>query len=175
MPFFTPTAPPLSPITRAALWILLSGICSVMMNVLIRIAAQDMHPFEVAFFRCLFGLVFVLPLILKSGAAPLRPRRMGFYSLRAAIGLVSMATWFYGITVVPLATATAVAFTGARFATLAAVFILHEEVRFRRWSAVVLGFVGVLVIMRPGNERVDANLLILLLSAATGAMNNITV
>src|SRR5712671_2973096 len=172
---FTLTAPTLSPITRAALWILLSGICSVMMNVLIRVAAQEMHPFEVAFFRCLFGLLFVLPWIVRGGAAQLRPRRMGFYLLRAAIGLVSMATWFYGITVVPLATATAVSFTGPLFATLAAVLILHEVVRFRRWSAVVLGFVGVLVIMRPGTERLDANLLILLLSAATAAMNNITV
>ena len=177
MPPITLTALQLSPITRAALWILLSGICSVMMNVLIRVAAQEMHPFEVAFFRCLFGLVCVLPWIVKGGAvaAQLRPRRMGFYLLRAAIGLISMATWFYGITVVPLATATAVAFTGPLFATLAAVLVLHEVVRFRRWSAVVLGFVGVLVIMRPGNERLDANLLILLLSAATGAMNNITV
>src|SRR5205085_6323995 len=142
-----------------ALWILLSGICAVMMNVLIRVAAQAMHPLEVAFFRCLFGLVLVLPWIVRGGPGLLRSRNAGFYLLRAAVGLVSMATWFYGITVVPLATATAVAFTGPLFATLAAVLILHEVVRFRRWSAVVLGFVGVLVIMRPGTERLDANLL----------------
>jgi len=86
-----------------------------------------------------------------------------------------MVTWFYGITVVPLATATAVNFTAPLFATIAAVFVLHEDVRLRRWSAVVIGFVGVLVIMRPGSERLDANLLILLLSAASAAMNNITV
>jgi drug/metabolite transporter (DMT)-like permease len=86
-----------------------------------------------------------------------------------------MVTWFYGITVVPLATATAVNFTAPLFATIAAVFVLHEDVRLRRWSAVVIGFVGVLVIMRPGAERLDANLLILLLSAASAAMNNITV
>src|SRR5437762_14235426 len=167
MPPITLTAPQLSPITRAALWILLSGICSVMMNVLIRIAAQEMHPFEVAFFRCLFGLVFVLPWVVKSGAAQLRLRRMGFYLLRAAIGLVSMATWFYGITVVPLATATAVAFTGPLFATLAAVLVLHEVVRLRRWSAVVLCFVVVLVIIRLGTVLLDACLLFLLMSAAT--------
>jgi drug/metabolite transporter (DMT)-like permease len=169
------TAPRLAPITRAALWILLSGFCSVMMNVLIRVAAQSMHPFEVAFFRCLFGLVFLLPWLVKSGPALLSSPRIGFYPLRAVIGLISMATWFYGITVVPLATATAVNFTAPLFATLAAVLILHEKVRFRRWSAVVLGFVGVLVIMRPGSERIDANLLILLVSSATAAMNNITV
>src|SRR5215813_7670759 len=160
--------------TRAALWIVLSGICAVMMNVLIRVAAQAMHPFEVAFFRCLFGLVIVLPWVIKSGPTLLRSRNAGFYLLRAAIGLVSMATWFYGITVVPLATATAVNFTAPLFATIAAVLVLHEDVRLRRWSAVVIGFIGVLVIMRPGSERLDANLLILLLSAATGAMNNIT-
>jgi drug/metabolite transporter (DMT)-like permease len=157
------------------LWILLSGICSVMMNVLIRIAAEAMHPFEVAFFRCLFGLLLLVPWMIGSGAGLLRSRNNGFYLLRASVGLVSMATWFYGITVVPLATATAVNFTAPLFATLAAVLILHEDVRFRRWSAVVLGFVGVLVIMRPGSQRLDFNLLILLLSAATAAMNNITV
>jgi drug/metabolite transporter (DMT)-like permease len=146
-----------------------------MMNVLIRVAAQTMHPFEVAFFRCFFGLILLLPWIVRSGPALLRSRNSGFYLLRAGVGLVSMATWFYGITVVPLATATAVNFTAPLFATLAAALVLHEDVRLRRWSAVVLGFVGVLVIMRPGRERLDANLLILLISAATAAMNNITV
>jgi drug/metabolite transporter (DMT)-like permease len=76
---------------------------------------------------------------------------------------------------VPLATATAVNFTAPLFATVAAAFILHEDVRLRRWSAVVLGFLWVLVIMRPGGQSLDANLLLLLLSAATAAMNNITV
>jgi len=172
---FTWSAPRLAPITRAALWILLSGICAVMMNVLIRIAAQAMHPFEVAFFRCLFGLVFILPWIVRSGPLLLRSRNRGFFLLRAGVGLVSMATWFYGITVVPLATATAVNFTAPLFATLAAALVLHEDVRLRRWSAVVIGFVGVLVIMRPGSARLDVNLFLLLLSAATAAMNNITV
>jgi drug/metabolite transporter (DMT)-like permease len=166
---FRMTAPRLAPIARAALWILLSGICSVMMNVLIRVAAQTMHPFEVAFFRCFFGLVLLLPWIVRSGPALLRSRNSGFYLLRAGVGLVSMATWFYGITVVSLATATAVNFTAPLFATLAAALVLHEDVRLRRWSAVVL------VIMRPGSERLDSNLLLLLLSAATAAMNNITV
>src|SRR5205807_10401222 len=81
----------------------------------------------------------------------------------------------YGITIVPLATATAVNFTAPLFATMAAALILHEDVRLRRWIAVVIGFVGVLVIMRPGRESLDAMLLLILLSAASSAMNNITV
>jgi drug/metabolite transporter (DMT)-like permease len=146
-----------------------------MMNVLIRVAARDMHPFEVAFFRCLFGLAFMLPWIVKGGASLRHSPKIGYYLLRAAIGAVSMVTWFYAITIVPLATATAVNFTAPLFATLGAALILHEDVRLRRWSAVAIGFVGVLVIMRPGATALDLNLLLLIVSAATSAMNNITV
>src|SRR5262249_61547118 len=110
----------LAPTTRAALWIVLSGICAVMMNVLIRVAAQAMHPFEVAFFRCLFGLVIVLPWVVRGGPGLLRSRNAGFYLLRAAGGLVSMATWFYGVTGVALAAATPVNFTPPLFSPVTA-------------------------------------------------------
>src|SRR5260370_2366486 len=86
-----------------------------------------------------------------------------------------MGTLFYGTPVGPLATATAVNSAAPLFETIAAVLVLDEYVRLRRWSAVVIGFVGMLVIMRPGGERLDANLLILLVSAASAAMHNITV
>jgi drug/metabolite transporter (DMT)-like permease len=70
-----------------------------MMNVLIRVAAQAMHAFEVAFFRRFFGLVIVIPWIIKGSPGLLRSRHAGFYLLRGAVGLVSMVTWLYGITV----------------------------------------------------------------------------
>jgi drug/metabolite transporter (DMT)-like permease len=165
----------LPPTTRAALWMLLGGFCSVMMNVLIRAAAQHMHPFEVTFFRCLFSLVFMLPFIMQTGNVLLHNSKVFFFTMRAAVGLVSMLTWFYGITLVPLATATAVNFTAPLFATMGAALILHEDVRLRRWMAVVVGFIGVLVILRPGRETLDINLLLILLSAASAAMNNVTV
>src|SRR2546423_6491873 len=139
----------LAPTTRAALWMLLGGFCAVMMNVLIRVAAERMHPFEVTFFRCLFSLGFMLPFIVRAGPALLHNQKVGFFTLRAAVGLVSMLTWFYGITLVPLATATAVNFTAPLFATVGAALILHEDVRLRRWSAVGVGFMRGSVILRP--------------------------
>jgi drug/metabolite transporter (DMT)-like permease len=169
--FFAGLAAP----TRAALWMLLGGFCAIMMNVLIRLAAYRIHPFEVTFFRCLFSLVVMLPFIVRAGPALLATPKIGFYTLRAVVGLVSMLTWFYGITVVPLATATAVNFTAPLFATIAAALILREDVRLRRWAAVVIGFCGVLVIMRPSRQSLDINLLLILASAASSAMNNITV
>jgi drug/metabolite transporter (DMT)-like permease len=154
---------------------LIGGFCAVMMNVLIRFAAYRLHPFEVTFFRCLFSLFVMLPFIIRSGPSILATPKIGFYTLRAVVGLISMLSWFYGITIVPLATATAVNFTAPLFATMAAALVLHEDVRLRRWAAVVIGFIGVLVIMRPGRESLDAMLLLILLSAASSAMNNITV
>src|SRR6266513_3144750 len=154
---------------------LIGGFCAVMMNVLIRFAAYRMHPFEVPFFRCLFSLFVMLPFIIRAGPSLLTTPKFGFYTLRAVVGLISMLSWFYGITFVPLATATAVNFTAPLFATVAAALVLHEDVRLRRWAAVVIGFAGVLVIMRPSRESMDAMLLLILLSAASSAMNNITV
>jgi S-adenosylmethionine uptake transporter len=165
----------LAPTSRAALWMLFGGFCAVMMNVLVRLAAQRMHPFEVTFFRCLFGLFVMLPVIIQAGPSLLATGKIGFYTLRAVAGLIWMLSWFYGITYVPLATATAVNFTAPLFATMAAALILHEQVGLRRWMAVVIGFIGVLVIMRPSRESLDPMLLVILLSAASWAMNNITV
>jgi S-adenosylmethionine uptake transporter len=165
----------LAPTTRAALWVGFGGVCATLMNVFIRIAARDLHPFEVTFFRCLFGLLVLVPWLLRVGIATLRTRKVWFFTLRAAVSLVSMLTWFYGITLVPLATATALNFTGPLFATAGAALVLGETVRLRRWMAVLAGFAGVLVILRPGLGALDPNLLIILLSAATAGMGVVTV
>src|SRR5260370_42057203 len=99
---FTRSFPRLAPTTRAALWMLVGGFCAVMMNVLIRLAAQRMHPFEVTFFRCLFSLFVMLPFIIRAGPAVLVNRKVGFYPLRAVGGLVSLLSWRSGITFMPV-------------------------------------------------------------------------
>ena len=165
----------LSPTTRAALWIAFAGLCATVMNIFIRRAAREIHPFEITFFRCLFGLLVLSPWLLRRGFAGLRTSKAWFYTLRAGVSLVSMLTWFYGVTLVPLATATALNFTGPLFATAGAALILGETVRLRRWAAVMAGFIGVLVVLRPGAGALDPNLLIILLSAATAGMGIVTV
>jgi drug/metabolite transporter (DMT)-like permease len=164
-----------APITRAALWIGLAGLCASSMNVFVRIAALEIHPFEVTFFRCLFGLVVMLPWLLRAGLGTLRTTKITFYTLRAFVSLVSMLTWFYGITLVPLATATALNFTAPLFATAGAALVLHETVRLRRWAAVAVGFLGVIVILRPGSAALDSNMLIILVAAATSGISIVTV
>ena len=165
----------LAPTTRAALWVMLSAVCATAMNIFIREAARELHPFEVTFFRCLFGLLVLVPWLMRLGFSSLRTDKLWFYVMRSGVGVVSMLSWFYGITLVPLASATALNFTGPLFATAGAAFVLGETVRLRRWMAVLVGFLGVIVIIRPGMGTLDAHLLIILLSAATAGMGVVTV
>jgi drug/metabolite transporter (DMT)-like permease len=161
----------LPPIIQAMIWMIMGGITGGIMNVVIRAAAAELHPLEVVFFRNLFSLIFMVPFIARLGLASLRTSKIGFFTLRAAVAFVSMVTWFIGITLVPLATATALNFTAPLFATVLAALLLGEQVRARRWSAIAIGLLGVVVILRPFGPF-DVNMLA---SAATAAMGSITV
>jgi drug/metabolite transporter (DMT)-like permease len=119
------------------------------MSVTVRLATHSMHPFQVAFLRNGFGLVFALPLLLRSGAVPLRTDKLPLYFTRSVIGLIATLCSIWAIAHLPLAQAVALNFSTPIFATMLAALVLGEQVRARRWSAVVVGFVGVLVVMRP--------------------------
>jgi drug/metabolite transporter (DMT)-like permease len=165
----------LPPVLQAGIWMFFGGATGGLMNVIVRFASAEMHPFEVVFFRNLFSLMFMLPWLVRTSATTgMRTGKFGFYVLRAGVAFVSMLTWFYGINLVPLATAQALNFTAPLFATIMAALILKEQVRARRWSAIAIGFAGVLVVLRPFGPT-DTNMLWILVSAATGAMGAITV
>ena len=141
------------------------------MAITIRYASHQLHPFEVAFFRNVFGLLFALPLLYRTGLGILRTDRLPLYFLRCAMGLVSMLAGFWAIAHLPLAQAVALSYSTPLFVTIFAVFALGEVVRVRRWSAVLAGFVGVLVIVRPGTDAfTTASLVAVLAAALSGAV-----
>ncbi|HLJ18978.1 MAG TPA: DMT family transporter [Stellaceae bacterium] len=175
LPVITRQFNALPPITRSAFWVIASGFSSTLMNVIVREASGELHPFEITFFRCLFGFVVLVPWIVKVGPSALKTRKKLYYTLRGTVSLVSMLSWFYGITLVPLATATALNFTAPLFSTLGAALVLREAVRLRRWTALAVGFLGVTVILRPTPADFDPNALIIVFSAMTGGMNVVTV
>jgi drug/metabolite transporter (DMT)-like permease len=109
-----------------------------------------MHPFQIAFLRNVFALAFMLPWLVRHGRVGLRTQRLNMHLWRAAVGLIAMLTWFSAIAYLPLAEAVALNFTVPLFATAGAALFLGEAVRARRWTATVVGFLGVVVILRPG-------------------------
>ena len=145
------------------------------MHATVRHVSDGMHSFEIVFFRNLFGLVAILPLALRAGIGSLKSRQPGLQLLRSAFGLVAMFTWFYALSVVPIAQATALSFTSVIFGSIGAALLLGERMRLRRWSAVLAGFAGTLVILRPGFGDVDPAALIVVLSSLCWAGALLTV
>ena len=109
---------------------------------------------EMVFYRSIFGLPVVLfwVLSLKGGLASLSTRRPMVHVWRCALGVTGILLIFQGLRLLPLADATTIGFTAPIFATLLSILFLKEKVGRHRWTAVVLGFLGVLVMVRPGAE-----------------------
>lgn len=84
------------------------------------------------------------------------------HAARATLGVFAMGAWFTGLGMMPLAEATALSFTTPLFASVAAVLILGEVMRRRRWSATVIGFVGAMIILRPGLVTLDVAVALIL-------------
>lgn len=147
---------------RGAAWMLLASAAFAAMTALVRFQGATMHPFEIAFWRNLYGLLFMVPWIASVGFAALRTRRIGGYTLRAACGLTAMLLWFWAITLMPLGEAVALSFTAPLFASVAAVVFLGERMGLRRTLALLAGFAGTLVILRPGLTAITEPALLVL-------------
>jgi drug/metabolite transporter (DMT)-like permease len=109
-----------------------------------------LHPFEVVFLRNVIATLMLSPLLFWRGASLLKSRQLSLYGLRVTVSLLSMLAWFYALSLIPIGEVTAISFLAPVFGTLGAIFLLGEKVRLRRWTAIVVGFLGAMVILRPG-------------------------
>ena len=140
-----------------------------LMAVVIRLASKSLPTFEIAFFRNAFGLLALLPVLLH-GRASLRTRQLPRYLLRSSIGIGSMLAAFWAIGHLPLSQAISLSYSTPLFVTIAAVIWLGEIVRKRRWAAVILGFIGVLVIVQPWSSAFTGGSLVAVLAAILSAV-----
>lgn len=119
------------------------------MDALVKWLVADHSVVQVLFFRSVFGLIPLLPLILRGGRAAVATRRPAAHAVRSLVGLLAIGSFFYAFGQLPLAEVTAIAFAAPLIMTALSVPFLGETVGPRRWAAVVAGFLAVLVIVRP--------------------------
>jgi len=150
-----------TPAVLAVFFMIFSGLFATSMHCLIRFATEENHPFEVAFFRTIFVLIIFLPVVAKNGFNSLKPNNIKLQTYRALVGSVAMLCMFYGLSITELAKATALMFTVPIFATILAIIFLKEIVGIRRWSAMFVGFIGALIVLRPDVQLGLGPLLIL--------------
>ncbi len=157
---------------KGALWVLLSCFLFSSMGAIAKHLGTELSSFEVAFSRALFGFLWVLPLAFREGPQIWRTAHPGMHLARILIGSTAMLCGFYALTHIPLAEATAISFTKPLFMVILAAVILHETVRARRWTATVIGLIGVIVMLRPGAGVIQWAALIGVVSAiAAGAVS----
>jgi drug/metabolite transporter (DMT)-like permease len=132
------------------LWMVLSGAVFAANYAIIRYLALDFHVFQLVFFRNLFGLLVLTPFLWRSRHKISMPKRPGIIMMRGFLQTGSSSLWFYGVTVIPLVTATSLMLVEPIIGSILAIFLLKEPNNSKRWLSVFIGFIGALIIVRPG-------------------------
>jgi drug/metabolite transporter (DMT)-like permease len=153
------------PVVLAAGLMGLSAVVQVLDAVIVRYLTESIHPFEILFLRNLFSLLLLAPLMPAGERAPAGSGLWRAHGARAVLKLAAMTSAFFAISLLPLSVFTAIAFTTPLFATLGAIVCLGEPVRLNRLLALVVGFIGVTVVLRPDAVPIGVGAVLALASA----------
>jgi len=154
---------------RGVFFMLVSTLLFTGMQVTVRHVAEELHPFEVAFFRNFFGLLVVSPLLFRFGLGVLKTPQLKLHALRGGLQTTGMMLFFTALTLAPLAQNIALSFTAPLFTTVLAILILRERAGWRRWAALIAGFAGAWIVIRPGFAVVNPGALLVILSSCVWA------
>jgi len=161
----------LPPNVQGALWLVSGGFIFTCNGVMIRLLSEQIESVQTAFFRAFFSVLLLAPMMLSGKVKPWHSTRKTGHFWRTFMGTVSMVLGFYAVSMLPLADATALGFSQPLFSVCVAALVVGEKVRWRRWSATIVGFIGVLVMVRPGAGSLQPGALVALANAATVAFS----
>lgn len=135
---------------QGAFWATMICVVSVSNDVLMRFLGERLHVTEIIFFRFLFSMLTVIPLMINKGISGLKTSRPGLHVLRALLGVGGIGACCYAVNAMPLNENTSIMFSQPLFFLPLAVIMLRERVDAPRWIATLVGFVGLVVILQPG-------------------------
>ncbi len=165
----------LSTKSQGIFWALLTCFLVSVMISIVRHLSGQFHVFQIVMMRNFFALVFLLPFIIKNIDQVVRTKNLKMHFLRGLVGFVGMVLWFYVITLIPLSEAVSITFIVPITTTLAAIFFLKEKVNPKIWWSLLIGFAGVLIIIRPGFRDLSVAYLLALLTPFVWSISNIMI
>jgi drug/metabolite transporter (DMT)-like permease len=158
-----------SPVVRGMLWMAATGFLFIVLNTIMKRLSHELDPWLVGFLRYLMGVLVMIGPALRLGPRALWPKAPGLQLLRGLFHAGGMMLWFAALPMVTLAELTAIGFSGPLFICLGAVLFLHERMSGARWTAVLVGFTGVLLVVKPwgsaGFAGISTGMLMMLGSA----------
>jgi drug/metabolite transporter (DMT)-like permease len=182
MPVATPsTAIPVqrpcrSDAVAGVLWMLLScGLLSGVAAMGRYAVLAGVPTYQVVFLRLLFAALALSPVLVWRGPSMLRTSHLRLYAVRVVLGLIGMTTWFLALALLPVGEVTAIGFLTPLFSTMGAALLLGEIVRWRRWTATLIGFAGALIILRPGLGEVGPGTWLALIAAVAMAATTLVI
>ncbi len=140
---------------RGTGWMVLTGLFFVGVTGIVRHLGTDMSPVQAAFIRYGFGFILMIPIFLRLETVRLPKRIVGLHVSRGLLHGMGVTLWFFAMARIPIAEVTALGFTAPIFTTIGAALFLGEKMHLRRIGAVLVGFGGTLIILRPGFEAVS--------------------
>ena len=157
---------------KLAIFLIITSVFfgTVMLSFL-KIAQEDVNVYVAGFFRFFLGLIIILPYIVKNKDAVLKTSHLKQHFLRAILGLPAMLIYFSALVLLPIEKLTAISFVVPLIVTILAVFFLGEKIYIYRTLALILGFSGMLVIIRPGFVDISIGVYMVLFSALLWSIN----
>lgn len=146
-------------------WFILSLLSSAVNDVIQKYVGSDLGSMEVTFLRFFFSTITLTPFILYYGLKTIRTSHPYVQISRGILLFIGMASWIFGLNLVPVSTATIVSFSVPLFVLLLAVFFLDEHIIWQRWVATIIGFIGILITLHPGRGGFDYGVLVFILAA----------
>jgi drug/metabolite transporter (DMT)-like permease len=166
---------PTHPIILGALLILLGEALLGIMGGIIKHLSADLSTQQIVFFRHIAGLIMLLPILMRTGFSELKTQRFHWHLIRTLVGLSAMYCYFFVLARMPLAEAFLVKLTSPFFMPLIAYIWLKESVGPNTRWAILMGFIGVAFILKPGSESVSYFAIIGLIGAALAALAKVTI
>lgn len=160
---------------RGVVWILMGSLAFALNDGVVKFLGYKFSAFQLAFVRYFVGFLLLTPIFIQMGRAGLATSRLDLHMARLVLACAAQVGVLYAVIHLYLADATAIAFSRPVFTTLVAVVLLSELVSARRWIATIVGFVGVLIMVRPGHAGVDPVALIAVASALVFAIANVLI
>jgi drug/metabolite transporter (DMT)-like permease len=154
---------------------IIATILFSVMHASIKYMSSSLHPFEIAFFRNLFGLIVIAPWFIRYGLEPLKTKKIKLHMARSFFNVIAMLSFFYSLSIAPLADVASLAFTAPLFASILAVIFLKEIIGIKRIIAIILGFIGAIIVIDPVYSSINNGHILTLLSASVWSISLIII
>ena len=150
---------------KAIILALIASFCAVLMSVFLKLAQEDSNVFTVGFLRFFFGLLLITPIIIQSNFKIYNTINFKLHILRCIINVPMMIFGFAALTYIPLEQIKAIGFLSPILVVILSVIFLGERIYLIRTFSLILGFIGTLIILRPGFIEINIGVYMVLASA----------